>query len=81
MEWRIERPTRHGVYWFCGSISSHGRVHVNLPDPVLVRISGPRRVTPNLNSLGVIELEPPYHTDSVDHWDGEWAGPIETPRR
>jgi hypothetical protein len=79
MQWKSERPTKYGVYWFSGAISDERGLSVSLPEPVLVRVSEPRQVTSNLNSLGVITLEPPYNTDIVEHWNGEWAGPIEPP--
>ena len=71
----------YGVYWFSGTISDERGVFVHLPKPVLVRVSEPRQVTGDINSLGVITLEPPYYTDVIEHWNGEWAGPIEPPRK
>jgi hypothetical protein len=85
MEWTRQRPTEYGVYWFRGTISSHGVDHVELPYAVLVRFGEPRRVTRDENSLGVIVLErlspnEPLVTDAVEHWTGEWAGPLQPPK-
>ena len=85
MKWTEQRPTTYGVYWFRGVIrSDSGRVEIKLPESILVRFSEPKPVTGEENSLGVIALErrrplEPLVTDAIEHWDGEWAGPI-TPR-
>jgi len=85
MEWTESRPTKDGVYWFRGVIrSDSGKVEIKLPEPLLVRFSEPKPVTQYENSLGVIALErrSPLEalvTDAIEHWDGEWAGPITPP--
>ena len=81
VQWTSKKPTKYGVYWFCGTISDERGVFVSLPTPVLVRVSDPKPVTSDLNSLGVIQLESPYYTDFMDHWNGEWVGPIEHPKK
>jgi hypothetical protein len=85
MDWSRQRPTKYGLYWFRGVISSRGVDHVKLSDAKLVRFSEPRPATPVENSHGVITLErrSPLEalvTDAIEHWEGEWAGPLQPPR-
>jgi hypothetical protein len=79
MNWAKERPTKPGIYWFRGVVRSNsGAAVYKFAKPILALYSQPKAIWRDINSLGVIALET-FETDILEHWDGEWAGPIEPP--
>lgn len=75
MEWKEEKPTGEGFYWFRGRIgdADTGEVHDFRAEPSIVKIH-------NNGAALYAKIPGEGWWPLIDTANGMWAGPIETPK-